>query len=285
MRDMQIRLSRSISIILLFFGILFLASCGSTSHHYYATDEGNLLALRKEKDLRASGGYTPHANSLPGHNINVQVGYSPIKNLGIYTNFFRIRNSFEGFEGEKKNVYQNSFSGAIGGYVFKKGTDQINYDDEDDSLVEYSSSEGKGLLLDAYLGYSRGSVRNFFFEETGRVELDFQKIFLQAGVHIFLDKIGASFSLRYSNLDYLDGFAFGKLTTSQLNKLDIISENNPFNLLESSLKISVGKPTAPIRGYMTVSGIYDFGDVFLEIQPSTMQLGIETDINYWFKKR
>lgn len=264
------------------FSLLFLASCGSASHHFYATDEGNLLAVREEKDLKVSAGYTPHLNSLPGNNISAQVGYSPIKHLGIQSSFFRIRNAFVGAEEVDKNVYQYNFSGAVGGYYFKPAKSREIFDDENDDLTAFESpTEGKGLLLDGYIGYSRGAVNNFYFGETGRIELDFQKIYVQGGFHIFLDKVGASFTLRGAQLSYLDGSrAYGKLTASQLRKVEIIEENNPFFFLESALSISIGKPTSPVRGYMTLSGVYDFGEAFLEVQPSTMQFGITTDINY-----
>lgn len=269
----------------LFVSVLFFASCGSASHHFYATDEGNLLALREEKDLKVSAGYTPHINSLPGNNLNVQVGYSPIKHLGVHGSYFRIRNSFTGAEDLDKNVYQYNFSGTVGGYYFKPAKAKEVFDD--DELTSYESPiEGKGLLFDGYLGYSRGAVNNFYFGETGKIELDFQKFYLQGGFHIFLDKVGASFTLRGTQLNYLDSStATGKLSASQLRKVEIIEDNNPFFFLESALKISVGKPTAPIRGYLTLAGVYDFGDVFLEVQPSTMQFGVTADIDYLFSKK
>ena len=281
---MRIHLN-SVVVIGVFSWILFLSSCGSASHHFYATDEGNLLALREEKDLKVSAGYTPHLNSLPGNNINAQIGYSPINHLGIQSSFFRIRNAFEGIEGIKKNVYQYNFSGAAGAYFFKpaKVVNSLSENDEGEKLK--STVKGKGLLFDIYAGYSRGENNNFFFTETGRIELDFQKFYLQGGVHIFLDKIGASFFLRYAQLDYIKGAASGKLMPAEFQKRELIIENNPFNFLESALKISIGKPTAPIRGYLTIAGLYDFGDVFLEIQPSTMQLGVTADIGQFFSKK
>ena len=283
MRDMQIRLSSVNVGIVLLLGILFLTSCGSASHHFYATDEGNLMALREKKDLKVSAGYTPHINSLPGNNINFQLGYSPIKHLGIHGNFFRIRNSFDGIEDVKKNVYQHNYGGAIGTYLFKaaKISEVI---DEESGETTYTPAKGKGLLFDAYVGYNQGNIKNIFFGESGTIELDFQKFYLQGGIHIFLDKIGASFALKYAQLNYTNGKAFGRLTVAELDKADEIEENNPFNFLESTLKISIGKPQAPIRGYLTIAGVYDFGEAFLEIQPSTMQLGVTADIDYFFKK-
>jgi len=177
----------------LFVSVLFFASCGSASHHFYATDEGNLLALREEKDIKVSAGYTPHVNSLPGNNISAQVGYSPIKHLGIQSSFFRIRNSFTGAEDIAKNVYQYNFSGAVGGYFFKPAKAIEVFSDEEEGLTSFESSpEGKGLLFDGYVGYSRGAVNNFYFGETGKIELDFQKFYVQGGFHIFLDKVGAT---------------------------------------------------------------------------------------------
>jgi len=281
---MQIRLS-SLSVgIGLLLGILFLTSCGSASHHFYATDEGNLMALREKGDLKASAGYTPHVNSLPGNNMNFQLGYSPIKHLGIQSNFFRIRNTFNGAEDVEKNVYQYNYGGAIGTYFFKPAKASEIVDEETGEKI-YSPAKGKGLLFDAYVGYNRGNVENIFFGESGNINLDFQKFYIQGGLHIFLDKIGASFALKYAQLNYTNGKAFGRLTIAELNKAEIIEQNNPFNFLESALKISIGKPTAPIRGYLTISGVYDFGDVFLEIQPSTMQLGVTADIGHFFKKK
>ena len=219
--------------------------------------------------------------------MSAQIGYSPIKHLGIHGSYFRIRNSFTGAEDIAKNVYQYNFSGAVGGYYFKPAKAKEIFGDDENGLTSFESGEdGKGLLFDGYIGYSRGEVNNFYFGETGKVELDFQKVYIQGGFHIFLDKVGASFTLRGTQLNYLDSSkAYGKLSASQLRKVEIIEENNPFFFLESALKISVGKPTAPIRGYLTLAGVYDFGDVFLEVQPSTMQFGVTADINYFFSKK
>lgn len=271
--------------LFLFLGVLFFSSCGSANHHYYATDEGNLLALREKKDLKVSAGVTPHLNSLPGNNFDVQAGYSPIKHLGIQASYFRMRNSFKGPEDIRKNVYENMFSAAVGGYFFKPAKETVYYMDDTEADNDYVAPAGKGLLFDGYVGYSRGSVDNHFFEETGRIELDFQKFYLQGGVHIFLDKIGASFSLRYANLAYLNSSkATGKLSTAELGKIMKVEDNSPFNFLESALKISLGKPQAPFRAYLTIAGVYDFGDAFLEVQPSTMQIGVVADIQHFLKK-
>ena len=272
MKDILIHLSKIRWLIFVF----FFASCGSASHHFYAGDEGNLLAVKEKGDLKASAGITPHLNSLPGNNVNVQLGYSPFKHFALHTNFFRIRNSFEGLEEEEKNVYQYNFSGAIGTYLFKSSKIEVN--------EEKNSEVNRGLLFDFYVGYGQGEVDNFFFGKTGKIELDFQKYFAQGGVHIFLDRVEASFALRYAQVRYLNGSAFGKLTTSELAKKDVIQDNNPFNFLESALKVSYGKTTSPLRAFMTITGVYDFGDVFLEIQPSTLQLGVTADIDHYFRK-
>ena len=264
--------------------IVFLSSCGSANHNFYATDEGNLLALRKEKDLRASAGYTPHGNSWPGSNINAQVGYSPKNHLGVQASYFRNRDAFQDDSEIQQNVFQYNFSGAVGLYHFKPvrfvGIQKLGDEDKEGGFVE-----GRGLLFDGYLGYSRGRVKNYFVERSAGSILDFQKIYLQGGVHFFLDRVGASIFLRYARMDYVGGEAFGKLSITQHRGLDIIEKSNPFNFLESALKISVGKPTSPLHGYITFAGIYDFGDAFLELQPSTVQLGISADLNYFLSKK
>lgn len=284
---MQIHLSNQNQVIglFLFVAILILSSCGGASHHFYATDEGNLLALKEEKDLKVSAGYMPHLNSLPGNNLNVQAAYSPIKHLGVYTNYFRIRNAFEAGEGIQQNVYQYHFGAAIGGYIFKQPEAKTETVDEDRLIEQYTYPKGKGLLFDAYLGYNQGRNKNFFFEETGTINIPFQKFYLQGGAHIFMDRINASFALKYARLSYFDGEAFGKLTNLQLRKVDVLEEQNPFDFLESSLKVSYGKPETPFQAYITIAGIYDFGDAFLEIQPSTMQVGITADIDHFFGKK
>jgi len=269
MKDMLIRLS---SIFWISWVFIF-ASCGSATHHFYAGDEGNLLAVKEKGDLKVAAGYTPHLNSLPSNNINFQLGYSPIKHLSVYGNFFRIQNNFKGIEDEENSVIQKNATGAIGTYLFKTT--------KETEFAEFENS--KGLLFDLYAGYSFGEVNNFFFEKEGRIDLEFQKYFVQGGVHIFLQKVNASFALRYAQLQYLDGgLAFGRLSPADLAKKEVIENNNPFSFLESALKISFGLPDKPVRAYMTITGVYDFGDVFLEIQPSTLQLGMTVDIDSFF---
>ncbi len=284
---MQIHLINQNHVIglFLFLAILILSSCGGASHHFYATDEGNLLALKEEKDLKVSAGYMPHLNSLPGNNLNVQAAYSPIKHLGIYTNYFRIRNAFDGDEEIQQNVYQYHFGAAIGGYIYKQPEAETEVADEDKLIEQYTYPKGKGLLFDAYLGYNQGRNKNYFFEETGTIDIPFQKFYLQGGAHIFMDRINASFALKYSRLNFLDGEAFGKLTNLQLKKVEVVEKQNPFDFLESSLKVAYGKAENPFQAYITIAGIYDFGDAFLEIQPSTMQVGITADIDHFFGKK
>jgi len=161
-------MSTSTKFIFIVLCILFFSSC---SHYYYAPDEANVLKLSEEKDLKISVSGNHDNENDETHelkHLNLQVGYSPIKHLGIFTNHFRIwgkdNASFYGGNGHLTNL-------AVGGYYFIKTKSGL------DKVLKYDYGVTSGFLFDVYAGYGRGKIHQYY-KQGGNADLFLRKYFL-----------------------------------------------------------------------------------------------------------
>ena len=249
-------------------GLLFFNSC---SHYYYAPDEGNVMKLANRNDLKISASGNSSNGSYELKHSNFQIGYSPIKHLGIFASRFNMKGK-EPTENPERggNGYLNNV--AIGGYYFfERGSllDRIIKFDEELAVPS-------GFLIDAYLGYGKGHVHNFYVEN-GTSDLDLQKYFLQGGLHWQGKTLGFSYVLKVGRLNYFNGFLEGKLDDENFNSFRNIEMTREFPFRETSLKFFMGiKQT---RVYLNVSTLVStFDNNFLH-RTSLGSLGLIIDID------
>jgi len=254
--------------ILFFANVLLFSSC---SHYYYAPDEANMLKLNDQHDLKFSvSGNSTNGNYNLKH-TNAQVGYSPIKHIGVFASHFKMsgdepeQNPVRGGKGHLNNV-------GFGGYYFLDSESILN------RLVNYDDKIGvrSGFLFDVYAGYGKGHVYNYY-PEGGRSDLDIQKYFIQGGVHWQGKALGLSYVMKFGRINYFNGLIVGQLNDSEINSLRNINEIREFPFRETSLKFYMGVKYG--RVYLNISKIDDEFDNLFSHRTSVGSFGIILDID------
>jgi hypothetical protein len=222
------------------------------AQRYYTVDEGQLLMLSDRGDLRLS-------TVFPGEGLyTAQIGFSPIKHIGLTGAYVRDRSSREVFRTNGPStarIIGDYFSLGLGGYYFskskKKETRQFY-------LSEQVMME-EGFLFDLYAGYRYGTLENIYYQNSRSI-FDTHKFYLQLGVH-WTFRIGTlSYAIRGVYLDFAKGKANGPLDDPVLQDLfdGGIQDNAPFNFYESSFRYQIG--IKQVRIYTSVSTRYSDGD-------------------------
>ena len=239
---------------------------------YYAPDEGNMLTLSQKKDLNFSGS-VPSSVILGDDNFeqfNFQLGYSPIKHLGIFSSYFNYSN--KGYTLSKDSKIKLP-SLAIGGYYLIQSKKQKIRSDTTNNLPA-------GILLDLYSWYGKGQLTNNF-EDGGNSTLDFHKYFIQGGIHWQDEIVGINTTYKFGGTNYFQGIINGPFTDEDNKNLRNIVDNNTFLFREFSFKFYVGA-----RGFRTYAGFTNLN--FFDKNPFNHRkqiryLGIVFDIDTLYK--
>jgi len=268
---------------LLLFFILTTTSC-SRINYYYRPNDANAVALKKKNDIHFSASTYSLKDSKFNNNQNIQVGYSPIKHLGISSSYFRVR--------DKHPIvplrYGNGNFGniALGGYYFlpmkgkyiriKKSRRKYLFNNPNWLMQE-------GVLFDLYLGLGRGKVNNFY-EDGGNSQLRFSKKYSQVGIHLFRKRLGVSFNLTFGNINYFEANLKGKIKSSQVIRVRSLDNKSKFTIRESTIRFFLG--TKQLRVFASVSSFnpsQDFGN--LGVIESNLNFGIFSEIDEFFRKK
>lgn len=233
--------------------ILFMGSAKDMlAQRYYSIDEGQFLMLSNPGDLRLS-------TVFPGEGLyTAQLGYSPIKHLGISGAYVRDRSSREVFRTNgpsNSRVLGDYASVAVGGYYFMKSKKK---EAKQFYLSEQVMME-EGFLFDLYAGYRYGTIENLYYQNSRSI-FDTHRFSVQLGVH-WVFRIGTlSYSIRGVRLDFTNGKASGPLDDPEL--LDLfdggIQDNAPFGFYESTFRYQIG--IKQVRIYTGVTTSYGDGD-------------------------
>ena len=258
----------SIFLYLLVSVSIILSSC---NHYYYVPNEGSLLALDEKKDIKASFGLGSFLGS--GGSLSSQVGYSPIKHLGIQSSFFWAEAS-----GQKNGstASGNGYiaNGAIGSYYF--------FSLKKSRMVQSQYSETSGLLVDFYVGFEKGKVSNYYSKAV-ESHLDFNKLFIQGGLHWQGPTIGFDFAIKAGNLDFKDGILDGAAGDENLSEFQNIEENDPFDFIESSWRFHIRRKK--IKFFFTQTFLSSSKLQYVNFSDRSSHIGVILDINDFFTKK
>ena len=236
-----------------FYLILFLVilqSCSSVNRNlYYAPEEHNMLKLAKKNDIKAAISSSSLTNEyVDNHShLNVQMGFSPIKHLGVFANYLNwkngnIYNDFQTGQSFDRETNYNTASAAVGGYYLLQTDGQKMRDDTVASLPI-------GFLVDAYVGAGRGRVKNTFSPSANSL-LKFYKSYGQLGIHWQDEYVGLSLVHRFGQLNFFGGVLNGNSEEAALYFLHL-QENQKQKFRETSFKLFMG--TKEVRGYINVT--------------------------------
>lgn len=211
----------SIIIRLLFLLLICLNfSCGN---YFYAPNDPVYVGLEKKNDVHFNIG-TP--------STSVQLGYSPIKHLGIASSYFKLnynKRSFIDSDSPVSGSRGQVFTNYLGAYYFF-----ANPELEADPYAFY-----RGFLIDSYIGYGFGNIENNYSNASNSF-IKIQKLSWQVGGHIKLQRFELSLIYKASKLNYFDPQLSGTLDPDNFAEVQRLLDNNPFLNHELSYRFSYG---------------------------------------------
>lgn len=254
-------------------GLLMLSfSCTSG---FYIPSDGHTLQINEKNDLKASASLS----SIDGSRMySGQLGYSPIKNVAIVANAFKLQEDQSALNQRPQSNASSLLEGAIGTYFFKNFNTPI----EGEPLLK------DGILFDFYTGLGIGSNR-VFYNTGGDVDLDYRKFYMQAGIAFQEQSSGKSFfsigyNVKLSHLDYRKGLVLGDIGTVGIQAVSLIENNEPFNLVEYTLSLQGG--FTKIQVFANYTRMQQLGKDQFPYTRSTFRSGIIFNIDEMlFKKK
>lgn len=171
-----------IPIYLCLIGSILITSC---NRYYYQPNAVNAPMLKDKNDIKLAIAGNLGADELDGMettngSINFQAAYSPVKYIGLMTNFTNYRYSFQEEDPStgKVDAHASLFEGAVGGYY---------------PLIE--KDNGLKLVADTYVGYGGGKLKS-------DVNMDFNRLFIQPGINLTFPFFDVGVAARISGIKY-----------------------------------------------------------------------------------
>jgi len=236
-----------LSIALCFF---ILSSCNRYGNYYLNENElsndanipvnqANILMLQKKGDAKLNYDYNNTGSQ------SIQLGYSPIKHLSVSGEYFntKVGSDYYGNFGVISNQ-GHFFSGSIGGYYFlemEPVTKRLKIDKEKNDKPE-------GILFDLYTGYGEGILdteMSFYNFSTGgnfpgRISTEYQKYFIQPGIHIQQQIFSMSYVLNITHFNLYQANAISNAGVEPFVDLQYLEEKNPINYYEHTFMLKAG---------------------------------------------
>ncbi len=229
---------------LLIFSILIMTS--SCSRYYYSPDEGHLLTISQKNDFHISTSLQTLRIKDTSNQVNIQLGYSPIKHLAIQGSYFYLSDADQDDILIKGRGHMGS--GAIGGYYFFKPIpnpllrifQRKNKTKNLDPPPIFSNNYIKrGSLIDLYFGHARGNS-SLDYNSRGNSIVEFQKTYGQIGFHWFNRISGFSYTFKMGQLQFDKAASFGIVDLNDISRLEILEAKNDFFIRESSFRLFTG---------------------------------------------
>lgn len=237
-----------LNVFLLLCSFSILSSCGSG---FYSPINEVMHSPSEKGELVA----TLNFNQSNAFKIQSSISYSPLQNIGL------------------------AFSN-VNSYTLKSNTIALGL---------YSSnivtSSNKKLFYDLYGGMTKGRNNNTIAEyisfgmRTYHIESDFNKFFVQAGLHTVGKNSSFDLIARYSALDFKKIVVVGDIFTS--TEAEALKLKDPFKIFEISPKFSVGPPQFKINAGFNWTLI---GSSFPEFDRIVVFSGVSVNLRELFKK-
>ena len=281
------------SQLIFFFGIIvivLLSSCSNTARNaFFVQHEGNTLKLKKEKDLIVTGGVlnTRGFTFLSDDDILVknnrfafQAAYSPIKYLGVFGLHSRLKIA----DANSPSVtYHKSHitGGGVGSYFFFEFFQRPPH-----KVLPGRPVKKTKILLDLYGGYTYGLLDNNYFFPPADATMNFQKFYLQGGIHWESSYWSFSYVHKWGRTNFLNGIINGQIDRrDDPALLAIVNQNNLF-FQEATIRAEIKHNGFGLYTQFSFGDIIDSG--FSSIPDSYIHCGVVVNINdvrEYFKER
>ena len=258
--------------------LVVLSACywgSACNHYYYAPSEGQSLSLSEQHDAKISAGFGGGSSQERGKSFNLQVGYSPLKHLGLQANYFTL--SRGDVDSESQSGNGRLFEGAIGGYYFfpKEVTDPIPEGEERLFVTP-------GILVDFYVSYGDGFVHNNY-DAVSSSRFDFKKYYVQSGIHWYSKSFGVAYMFRGGVLDFEEGLVSGDIDPSHVKDFEAINSTDPFTNFESTLRVEGGIRKARI--FFSQTWLHNTSNKAVEFIENVTQVGMVLELDELFRDK
>jgi len=237
---MNFHLSFSKKLVYSLFISFFILSNFSFGQGYYFPNDAHLLALSQRNDIHLSGSFNPFAEAQTV--TDVQLAYSPIKHIGISSNYFQYSN-FENNLSVPINTKNKSWDIAAGVYYFlpltASGEDNWEVKEKSRFFSAENLEQRSGILFDIYVGHSQADVTNTF-QEYGFNYFEYKKTYVQVGLHGTIKYFSFQVASRWGNLNYVEGLVHGPTSIQLQNPIKVIASNSEMDFSEFFVRASTG---------------------------------------------
>ncbi len=254
--------------------ILYLTLLSSLSAHaqsptyeainMYAPNETLNLELTERGDWKVLAA-TGVINRNTWH-LNTQMAFSPIKNIGIGVDYFKIIPHQSLSASKPASINANMTEFYLGTYY------RLN---SKDAKLQYL----KGIHL--YGGYGQGNISSE--NDSISSEFSYQRYFVQLGFNQQYERLKLGINAKIGTLDFKEGKVFGPLDNIAFTALDAVQRNNNYGFIEFNASIElVMHPAINLYSNFTIGNPFEInyglyiGEVF--------RLGLTMDIDYWYRK-
>jgi len=202
---------------------------------------GTHIKSNTDDYYKNSGAFGNSYSTYEVRTNSFQIGYNLINRLSISLNHDRLKsnstnngNRFVLDLSEDQLFHNSSLTGiGLGTYHQFKIRKWIILYDENIGIPQY-----RQMLLNLFVGYNKGKINNeYLLNERGNVNFNFQKYYVQGGVHWLGEKVELSYLLKFGKIEYLDGKIIGRNASLMNPTLFSIVNTQDYIFWENSLKL------------------------------------------------
>jgi len=255
--------------IIYFIAFLFLisfCSCNSYPQSYFIPHEGNVAKLKEKNELVVSAGSLSNisygnAFGTPGFSRDILVNkktrssfhaaYSPLKHLGV----FGVHSQLRMVDNEFSNLLHDSHitGGGVGTYYHLKFFQRPPHKLKEGRPIKYSK-----ILFDLYGGYTFGKLQNQYYIPDGKTSMNFQKFYLQGGVHWEGTHWGFSYVQKVGKVNYLNGVIDGQPNNFNDPAIQAILNKNNLVFTEATFRVDAKAKGVGVYAQLSTGNIEDF---------------------------
>ena len=224
--------------------------------YLYVADNNNAFSIRKKSDFKFSYNQAIKSTVNSGTNYislapsslwepnwkstisSFNIGYSPLPHLYTTANLLLTNISDNYSVAPNSKVVFGDI--GIGGYYLKELRNVFKKKNIFNKTSSWMMSQ-KGVLVNALLGYSRGSITHELVDwRSGHGKFTLNKFYGQFGFDYQARLWGFASSLKVGVLNYGTTYLEGHAATELYRSVEVLAEKNNFNFSELNFRFYVG---------------------------------------------
>ena len=266
--------------------------------YLYVADNNNAFSIRKKSDFKFSYNYAIKSTVTPANDYSnfyyyyedpvwtstissFNIGYSPLPHLYTTANLLLTNISDNYSAAPNSKVVLGDI--GIGGYYLKELKNIFKKKNIFNRTSKWMMPQ-KGILVNALLGYSRGSITHELVDwRSGHGKFTLNKFYGQVGFDYQARLWGFASSLKVGVLNYGTTYLEGHAVTELYRPVEVLAEKNNYNFSELNFRFYVGMK----YGQIYLNGVKTKVDTELEdfMVSDYLSVGAVLHIQEFFKKK